>query len=169
MHKKVNKIWYTITNTHTTDKDVAHMPTIEVRSLDLRTPTVTAEPFPEGSDPFVVNELNYLWIYVKDATTQVEVALRFQVVDSRLVLRSEPETVRQTGADLRSISSLADADIEWRAIMVHSPMRGIAHMEVSLVSVDDNLEVDALDVSGETLVVARVILGLITKIELVAS
>ena len=145
------------------------MPTIEVRSLDLRTSEVTAEPFPEGSDPFVVNELNYVWIYVKDLTTQAEVPLRFQVVDSRLVLRSEHEVVDRTVTELHGISSLADADIAWRAIMVHFPMRGIAHMEVSLVSVDDNLEVDALNVSGETLVVARVILGLVTKIVLTAS
>jgi len=150
-------------------KDVAHMPTIEVRSLDLRTPEVTAELFSESSRHIAIHELNYVWIYVEDATTQAEVPLRFQIVDSRLVLRSAHDVVDRTVTELHNISSLTDADIAWRAVMAHFPMRGIAHMEVSLVSVGDNLEVDALNLSGETLVVARVILGLVTKIVLAAS
>lgn len=150
-------------------KDVAHMPTIEVRSLDLRTSEVTAELVPEGKLPIAINELNYVWIYVEDVTTQAEIPLRFQVVNSRLVLRSAHDIVDRTVTELQDMSSLADADIAWRAIMVHFPMRGIAHMEVSLVNVGDNLEVDALNLNGETLVVARVILGLITKIVLAAS
>lgn len=144
------------------------MPTIEVRSLDLRTSEVSAELSPEGSRSVAINELNYVWIYVEDVTTQAEVSLRFQVVSNRLVLRSTHDVVDRTATELHDISSLADADIAWRAVMVHFPMPGIAHMEVSLVSVGDNLEVDALNVSGESLAVARVILGMITKIVLAA-
>lgn len=144
------------------------MPTIEVRSLDLRTSEVTAEPFPNGSRPMVVNELNYVWIYVEDAVTRHEVPLRFQITDSRLVLRSPHDAVDRTATEMHGIRSLADADIAWRAIMVHFPVPGVARMESSLVTVGDNLEVDALNMSGETLAVARVILGFVTKIELTA-
>ena len=145
------------------------MPTIEVRSLDLRTPEVAAELFPRGSDRIAVRELNYVWIYVEDITTQTEVPFRFRVVDKRLVLGLSHDTAEQVvatlhGATEHGVRLLADADIAWRATMVHFPARNLEHREVSLVRIGDRLDVDALNVSGETLAVAKIKLGVITKI-----
>jgi hypothetical protein len=140
------------------------MPTIEVRSLDLRTSEVTAELLPRGSGRITARELNYVWIYVQDITTQAEVALRFQVVDNRLLFRSPHDVVDQAVIDIRNVDLAADAELVWRATMVHFPATDVVHTEVSLVSVGDYLEVDALNVRGETLVVAKIKLGVITKI-----
>lgn len=147
------------------------MPTIEVRSLDLRNPQVTAEPLLVGSGPIAIKELNYVWIYVKDVTTQAEVALRFQVVGNRLVLCSPHDRVDQAVTELHSfrengVRLLADADIVWRAIMVPSSTQGASRTEVSLLTIDGSLKVDALNVNGRMPVQAEIEIGLVTRIVL---
>lgn len=169
MIRKVNKRWYNKANTHTTDKDVAHMPISEVRSLDLGNSKVTATPFPNGSNPITIDELNYVWIYVQNATTQVETSLRFKVINKQLVLRSVHDHVSRIEAELREMSSSSDTEIAWRAIMVNHSIPGVAHIEPSLVMVGDYLEVETFGIRGETLVVPRVILGVVTKIELTTT
>lgn len=166
MSKKVNKMWYTISNTRTIDKDVAYMPNTEVSMLDLRTQEVKVAPFPYGSDSTVVEGLNYVWIYVQDVGSDTEVPLRFKLADHRLVLRSEHDAVQKVEAQMRAMLSSDVETISWQAIMVHYPTPSVARIESHVVVVGDNLEVEALKVHDESQVTPKVILGPVTKIEL---
>jgi hypothetical protein len=147
------------------------MPNIEVRALDLSKPDAPiAFPFPNGSEPIALNELNYVWVrarsiqYGPGRAKIVRMRLRFRVEAGQFVLCDPlPRIVREMDSDLKRALTDVSSSIVWRATMIHNP-DGIGRITSSVLSVDDSVEVGVFELGSEWQSTPRVVVGTIARI-----